>query len=85
MTFGQPRVGNRAFSVYYNEYVPLTIRVTHEHDIVPHLPPYYPFSGKTYHHFATEVFQRSSLVSEVMHVDKKEDCRSRLTPISIYN
>ncbi|KAG0616241.1 hypothetical protein M758_5G101200 [Ceratodon purpureus] len=60
ITFGQPRVGNQAFSVYYNEHVPLTIRVTHAHDVVPHLPPYYPFSQlvgeKTYHHFATEVW-----------------------------
>lgn len=56
-TFGQPRVGNYGFSVYYNKYVPLTIRVTHANDIVPHLPPYYPLIGeKTYHHFATEVW-----------------------------
>ncbi|XP_073390401.1 probable feruloyl esterase A isoform X2 [Physcomitrium patens] len=57
ITFGQPRVGNYAFALYYNAYVPLTIRVTHAHDIVPHLPPYYPLLGeKTYHHFATEVW-----------------------------
>lgn len=57
ITFGQPRVGNYAFAMYYNAYVPLTIRVTHAHDIVPHLPPYYPLLGeKTYHHFATEVW-----------------------------
>jgi hypothetical protein len=56
-TFGQPRVGNHAFSIYYNEFVPLTTRVTHAHDLVPHLPPYYPILGeKTYHHFATEVW-----------------------------
>lgn len=57
VTFGQPRVGNYAFAMYYNEYVPSTIRVTHAHDIVPHLPPYYAWLGeKTYHHFATEVW-----------------------------
>lgn len=57
MTFGQPRIGNAAFASYYSKWVPNTIRVTHEHDIVPHLPPYYHyFSQKTYHHFPTEVW-----------------------------
>ncbi len=55
-TFGQPRIGNPAFAAYYSENVPLTIRVTHSHDVVPHLPPYYLIMGeKTYRHFATEV------------------------------
>ncbi|KAL1060210.1 hypothetical protein V6Z11_1Z116600 [Gossypium hirsutum] len=32
------------------------LRVTNEHDIVPHLPPYYSyFPQKTYHHFPREV------------------------------
>ncbi|KAF3683648.1 putative chromatin-remodeling complex ATPase chain-like [Capsicum annuum] len=57
MTFGQPRIGNAAFASYYSKWVPNTIRVTHEHDIVPHLPPYYHyFPQKTYHHFPTEVW-----------------------------
>ncbi|WMV34279.1 hypothetical protein MTR67_027664 [Solanum verrucosum] len=57
MTFGQPRIGNAAFASYYSKWVPNTIRVTHEHDIVPHLPPYYYyFSQKTYHHFPREVW-----------------------------
>ncbi|XP_048234939.1 lipase [Ricinus communis] len=57
MTFGQPRIGNAAFSFYYRQHVPNTIRVTHEHDIVPHLPPYYSyFPQKTYHHFPREVW-----------------------------
>lgn len=57
MTFGQPRVGNAAFASYYSELVPNTIRVTHDHDIVPHLPPYYSyFPQKTYHHYPREVW-----------------------------
>nr|XP_027116060.1 lipase-like [Coffea arabica] len=57
VTFGQPRIGNAAFASYYSEFVPHTIRVTHEHDIVPHLPPYYYFfPQKTYHHFPREVW-----------------------------
>lgn len=56
MTFGQPRVGNAAFASYYSRHVPNTIRVVNEHDIVPHLPPYfYFFPKKTYHHFPREV------------------------------
>ncbi|XP_023636478.1 lipase isoform X1 [Capsella rubella] len=57
MTFGQPRVGNAAFSSYYSLLVPNTFRIIHDHDIVPHLPPYYHlFPQKTYHHFPTEVW-----------------------------
>ncbi|KAL3505776.1 hypothetical protein ACH5RR_031158 [Cinchona calisaya] len=57
VTFGQPRIGNTAFASYYSQVVPNTIRVTHEHDIVPHLPPYYSyFPQKTYHHFPREVW-----------------------------
>ncbi|KAL6648160.1 hypothetical protein ACP70R_012384 [Stipagrostis hirtigluma subsp. patula] len=58
MTFGQPRVGNAAFASYFAKYVPNTIRVTHEHDIVPHLPPYFFFLPQlTYHHFPREVWE----------------------------
>lgn len=56
-TFGMPRIGNAAFASYYSEVVPNTFRVTHEHDLVPHLPPYYQyFPQKTYHHFPREVW-----------------------------
>ncbi|KAK8623857.1 hypothetical protein V6N13_065219 [Hibiscus sabdariffa] len=57
MTFGQPRIGNAVFASYYAKLVPNTIRVTNDHDIVPHLPPYYTyFPQKTYHHFPREVW-----------------------------
>lgn len=57
VTYGQPRIGNAAFASYYSQLVPNTIRVTHEHDMVPHLPPYYSyFPQKTYHHFPREVW-----------------------------
>lgn len=56
VTFGQPRIGNTAFASRYSKLVPNTIRVTNKHDIVPHLPPYYPrLTQKTYHHFPREV------------------------------
>lgn len=56
MTFGQPRIGNSVFASFYSNIVPNTFRVTHEHDIVPHLPPFYSYlPRKTYHHFPREV------------------------------
>lgn len=57
LTFGQPRTGNAAFVSYYKQYVPNTIRVVNDHDMVPHLPPYYShFTHKTYHHVPREVW-----------------------------
>ncbi|KAL5150929.1 Lipase [Glycine soja] len=57
MTFGQPRIGNAAFASLYTKLVPNTIRVTNDHDIVPHLPPYYYYlPQKTYRHFPREVW-----------------------------
>ncbi|XP_059648819.1 lipase-like [Cornus florida] len=72
MTFGQPRVGNAVFATYYSELVPNTIRVVNEHDIVPHLPPYYSyFPQKTYHHFPREVWLYNiELGSLVYRVEK---------------
>ncbi|XP_074307139.1 lipase-like [Silene latifolia] len=72
MTFGQPRVGNAVFASYYTQHVPNTIRVTHEHDMVPHLPPYYRlFPQKTYHHFPREVWLYNIDFGSLMYtVDK---------------
>ncbi|CAA7388608.1 unnamed protein product [Spirodela intermedia] len=57
MTFGQPRIGNGVFVSYFKRHVPKAVRVIHERDIVPHLPPYYTmFPQKTYHHFPREVW-----------------------------
>lgn len=61
MTFGQPRIGNAVFATYFNQHLPNTFRLVHDHDMVPHLPPYYTFfPQKTYHHFATEVWLYNS-------------------------
>ncbi|KAJ1695218.1 hypothetical protein LUZ63_011916 [Rhynchospora breviuscula] len=57
MTFGQPRVGNAVFATSFNEYMPKVIRMTHQNDIVPHLPHYSSFFPKTtFHHFSREVW-----------------------------
>lgn len=41
LTFGTPRVGNQAFSSYYESFYPqwTSIRVVHWRDLVAHLPP----------------------------------------------
>ncbi|KAJ7551741.1 hypothetical protein O6H91_06G026900 [Diphasiastrum complanatum] len=57
VTFGQPRIGNPIFASFYDSSVPKTIRMTHGHDIIPHLPPYYTIlEERTYHHVAREVW-----------------------------
>ncbi|CAI8590820.1 unnamed protein product [Vicia faba] len=72
MTFGQPRIGNGVFASLYSQLVPNTIRVTHDHDIVPHLPPYYyRLPQKTYQHFPREVWLYNiGLGSLVYRVEK---------------
>ncbi|KAJ4805250.1 Alpha/beta-Hydrolases superfamily protein [Rhynchospora pubera] len=65
MTFGQPRVGNAVFATDFNEYIPKAIRLTHQNDIVPHMPPYYSyFPTITYHHFSREVWLREEGVGK---------------------
>lgn len=68
MTFGQPRIGNGAFVSYYSQILPNTFRLTHEHDIVPHLPPYFSyFPQKTYHHFAREVWLHNAGIGSLVY------------------
>eukprot|EP00899_Mesostigma_viride_P015970 jgi/Mesvir1/24374/Mv11045-RA.1 len=59
--FGMPRVGNDVFAAFFAMMFPDTIRVTHENDVVPHLPPRFSYDVLDYHHVPTEVW---------LHVDK---------------
>lgn len=36
--YGQPRVGNKTYAVYFSKMLPETYRHTHSKDIVPHIP-----------------------------------------------
>ncbi|KAG2311786.1 hypothetical protein Bca52824_023343 [Brassica carinata] len=75
MTFGQPRIGNADFASYYSLLVPNTFRITHDRDIVPHLPPYfYYFPQKTYHHFPTEVWVRDLNVLKLVRFGVEKVC-----------
>ncbi|CAL9080807.1 unnamed protein product [Musa acuminata var. zebrina] len=72
MTFGQPRVGNAVFASYFSKHLPHAVRVTNEHDIVPHLPPYYSyFPKKTYHHFPTEVWIHNFGLDSLVYITEK--------------
>lgn len=75
-TFGQPRLGNAVFAAFYIATVPRTIRVTHAHDLVVHLPPYYVRMGeKTYHHFPNEVWLYKISVDR-LHYEFEQICDS---------
>lgn len=58
-TFGEPRVGNLHFASFWGTWVPNGIRLVHQDDAVPHLPP----RGRSvwlltdFHHTITEVWQ----------------------------
>lgn len=54
INFGQPRVGNPAFSQFYNSMIADYTRITHDRDIVPHVPPITEFD---YLHSCGEVFE----------------------------
>ncbi|URD78839.1 Lipase (class 3) [Musa troglodytarum] len=72
MTFGQPRMGNAAFGSYFSKHVQNAVRVTNEHDIVPHLPPYYSyFPQKTYHHFPREVWVHNVGIGSLVYMIEK--------------
>ena len=51
-TFGQPRVGNQAFHDFYGKGERVSWRVTHNRDVVPHLP----LEIMGFHHTSTEAF-----------------------------
>jgi predicted lipase len=50
-TFGMPRTGDKDFVQLLLKHVKLITRMTHQHDMIPHLPP----KELDYHHVPTEV------------------------------
>ena len=53
VTFGSPRVGNAAFASFVRQATRLSVRLTHNRDIVPSVPP----TWVGFHHVATEAWQ----------------------------
>uniref|UniRef100_A0AC35TFS1 Lipase_3 domain-containing protein n=1 Tax=Rhabditophanes sp. KR3021 TaxID=114890 RepID=A0AC35TFS1_9BILA len=62
VTMGEPRTGNAAFAKAYDALNVESYRVTHKHDIVPHIPPKHvnPYG---YEHHKSEVFYDNDMSS----------------------
>jgi len=75
-TFGQPRVGNHAFTVHCNRRLKITIfRVVNNQDIVPHVPPaFVPFLLIPLH---GPIFYRHA--GELLHFDATGKLHTDLT------
>ncbi|KAI8326182.1 alpha/beta-hydrolase, partial [Martensiomyces pterosporus] len=57
-TFGEPRVGNRAFAEYYTQMLGnQTYRITYQADVVPHVPPW-QILGYQHHPLEIHVINR---------------------------
>jgi hypothetical protein len=52
--YGQPRVGDKKYASFVNAVIPTYYRITHNKDIVPHVPP---IDGFDYFHSCTEIFE----------------------------
>jgi hypothetical protein len=71
-TFGQPRVGNLAFHNFYGKGSHVNWRLTHSHDIVPHLP----MEWIGYVHTNTEIFwdENSTKYTICDHTGEDQTC-----------
>lgn len=77
MTFGQPRIGNKNFALFFDRSVPRSIRMTHGHDAVVHLPPSGAAGGLyDYYHTATEVWIYSVGPSKTRRYEIEQICDS---------
>lgn len=79
--FGGPRVGNAAFSNYYNRIVKHSIRTTHGADTVVHLPP--RLFG--YEHNLREVWESKTRQYKVCSESNGEDpsCANSQLPLGV--
>lgn len=64
--FRQPRIGDKRYSSFVNTVINTYYRVTHDKDIVPHIPP---IKGFHYYHSCIEIFEdtngKLSICSEI--------------------
>ncbi|CAD5220526.1 unnamed protein product [Bursaphelenchus okinawaensis] len=58
VTFGQPRTGDVEFAMSYSKYIPTTFRITHKHDLVPHVPPVF---FAQYKHHLNEIWYPNNM------------------------
>eukprot|EP00536_Pseudo-nitzschia_multiseries_P010740 jgi/Psemu1/326150/estExt_fgenesh1_pg.C_3380001 len=64
-TYGQPRVGNRAFSRFYKQRVPHSFRVVNEGDAITTIPNYF-WCGGLYKHAGLEVILDAGMTGNVL-------------------
>ena len=64
-TYGQPRVGNRAFSRLYKQRVPHSFRVVNEGDAITTIPNYF-WCGGLYKHAGLEVILDGGMTGNVL-------------------
>jgi len=55
--YGQPRVGDSKYAAFVNTKIEEQYRITHNKDMVPHVPP---IEGFGYHHSCREIFEDST-------------------------
>jgi len=69
MTFGSPRVGDWTFAAAFNKaYAGRSWRVTHQKDLVPHVPPMVA-PPCLYHAVGTEVWYKNDSLSQIYIAD----------------
>lgn len=68
ISFGQTRIGHKDFADRYPTLVPFAYRVTHNHDIVPHIIPY----SQGYRHHKNEIWYPNNMTDTDTYVECDE-------------
>lgn len=76
-TFGQPRVGNEAFAIFFYESIQEHYRVVHYADIAVHVPPQVPVP---YAHFAYEVWYDEGMKNYKICEAEEFSCSKSVLP-----
>ncbi|CAL2040439.1 hypothetical protein CAEBREN_04049 [Caenorhabditis brenneri] len=80
ITYGQPRTGNTPFAVAHDAQMAYSYRVTHNRDVVPHIPNE---GMEDYKHHKAEVFYKESMKPGASYkvcssADESNDCSNGL-------
>ena len=82
VTFGSPRVGNYEFVEDFASKNVASFRITHYHDIVPHLPQY----NLNYHHIPSEIWYNEKSthykVCNDTNLEEDDTCSNSCYPLS---
>jgi hypothetical protein len=70
ITFGQPRTGDDTFAAIHDKIVPISYRVTHSSDIVPHLPVEH---YANYFHHKSELWYNNDMRTDETYKECDED------------